>query len=411
VSNSYWNGVLDRRISRRRALAATGATSLSAAILAACGGSNQQAALEFDDTSRTPGKVWSAVNDWKLPDETKQAIRGGVYRSHMTADQAGPYDGMVLAPSQVPHAGHTNEFYMSRRRGPGTDPASQEAGIPVPMLAESMELSSDGQQVTFKLRPGVKWHPIAPVNGRVMDMDDWKTSHERFISSSPQRQGLIDIIDKVEYPDPRTMVWKLKFAFAPMLNRVWSERLTYPVYPKELNADPKLAEQIAIGTGFKILDKHQRSVTMEYRKFPEYWGGDPFIDRWHTPIIPEYANRYAQFVNGNIMDFQPTARDVLQLAKDVPGAVIVANPIPDDQVQPSASGATTRRPFPGRTRGSALPSASRSTSVASASCWRTSSSSRRPASRSRWSLAVTCPGTPPTSSTPRRASSVPSPST
>jgi ABC-type transport system substrate-binding protein len=347
MSNSYWNGILEKRLSRRRALAYTGATSLSAAILAACGGSDSGGtALQFDDTSRTPGKVWSAANDWKLPDETKQAVRGGIYRSYMEEDQAGPYDAMVLAPSQTPHAAHTNEFYMSRRRGPGIDPASQEAGVPVPMLAESMEMAADGITVTFKLRKGVKWHPIAPVNGRVMDMDDWKTSHERFIASSPQRQGLLDVIDKVEYPDANTMVWKFKFTFAPFLNRVWSERLTYPIYPKELNADPKLAEQIAIGTGYKILDKHSRSVTMEYKKFADYWGGDPFIDRWHTPIIPEYANQYAQFVNGNIMDFQPTARDVLQLAKDVPGAVIVANPIPDDQVQRIRFGRNNQKTLP-----------------------------------------------------------------
>jgi ABC-type transport system substrate-binding protein len=209
-----------------------------------------------------------------------------------------------------------------------------------------MELSADGTSVTFKLRKGVKWHPLAPVNGRVMDMDDWKSSHERFIATSPQRQGLIDVIAKVEYPDPTTMVWKFNFPFAPFLNRVWSERLTYPIMPKELNADPKLAEQLAIGTGYKILDKHQRSVTMEYKKFADYWGGDPFIDRWHSPIIPEYANQYAQFVNGNIMDFQPTARDVLTLAKDVPGAVIVANPIPDDSVSRIRFGRQNQKTLP-----------------------------------------------------------------
>jgi ABC-type transport system substrate-binding protein len=69
---------------------------------------------------------------------------------------------------------------------------------------------------------------------------------------------------------------------------------------------------------------------MEYRKHPNYWGGDPFIDRWHASIVPEYSNRYAQFITGNIMDFTPTARDVLLLAKDAPGAVIVANEIPNN---------------------------------------------------------------------------------
>jgi ABC-type transport system substrate-binding protein len=50
------------------------------------------------------------------------------------------------------------------------------------------------------------------------------------------------------------------------------------------------------------------------------------------PIIPEYSNRYAQFVTGNIMQFSPTARDVLALAKDAPEAVIVGEDIPEDQI-------------------------------------------------------------------------------
>src|SRR3954466_15886064 len=38
--SGYWNGILTRRISRRRALAGTGALAASAAFLAACGGSS-----------------------------------------------------------------------------------------------------------------------------------------------------------------------------------------------------------------------------------------------------------------------------------------------------------------------------------------------------------------------------------
>jgi ABC-type transport system substrate-binding protein len=105
----------------------------------------------------------------------------------------------------------------------------------------------------------------------------------------------------------------------------------YQIQPKELNADPDQARRIAVGTGFKILDKYQPSITFEYKKYAEYWGGDPFIDRWHFPIIPEYSNRYAQFANGNITTFTPTAREVLQTAKDVPGAVIVADQPENDR--------------------------------------------------------------------------------
>jgi ABC-type transport system substrate-binding protein len=85
---------------------------------------------------------------------------------------------------------------------------------------------------------------------------------------------------------------------------------------------------------------------MEYRKNPDYWGGDPFIDRWSAPIIPEYANQYAQFIRGNITAFTPSAREVLQLARDLPQAVIVANPIPDDHISRIRFGRQNHKTLP-----------------------------------------------------------------
>jgi peptide/nickel transport system substrate-binding protein len=163
-----------------------------------------------------------------------------------------------------------------------------------------------------------------------MDMDDWRTSQERHLAVGFYRVAIGDLLDKAEFPDARRMVWRLKAPFAPIFDRIYHDKFAFPIQPKELNANVTLAEQTAIGTGYKILDRHQPAITMEYRKNPDYWGGDPFIDRWHQPIIPEYSNRYAQFVRGNIMDFTPTARDVLLLHEDAPGAVIVAEQIPEN---------------------------------------------------------------------------------
>jgi ABC-type transport system substrate-binding protein len=116
--------------------------------------------------------------------------------------------------------------------------------------------------------------------------------------------------------------------------------------PKELNENQELADSRAIGTGYKILDRHAPSVAMEYRKHAEYWGGDPFIDRWHQPIIPEYANRYSQFVSGNLLDFQPNARDILTMQRDVPQAVIVARDIPDGRAAKIRFGQNNHKTLP-----------------------------------------------------------------
>jgi peptide/nickel transport system substrate-binding protein len=163
-----------------------------------------------------------------------------------------------------------------------------------------------------------------------MDMDDWRTSQERHLASGVYKAAINDILDKVEFPDARRMVWKLKAPFAPIFDRIYHDKFAYPIQPKELNANPTLAEATPMGTGYKILDKYQPAIGWELRKNPDYWGGEPFIDRWVVPIIPEYSNRYAQFVNQRITDFTTTARDVLLMHRDAPGAVIVADPIPDN---------------------------------------------------------------------------------
>src|ERR1051325_9963742 len=159
MAASYWDQVMTSRIGRRRALATASATGLAAALLAACGSSGGSGGgLKPDDsaTSRKPGSVWYAENDWKLADETSSAVPGGIYRSVRSEDQAGHYDAMVLPPSQAPFTEHVHELFMGRNRGPGVDPRSPAAANPVPVLAEGIEIGADGQSVTFTLRQGVK---------------------------------------------------------------------------------------------------------------------------------------------------------------------------------------------------------------------------------------------------------------
>ena len=301
--------------------------SAAATALIACGRGSSSGSLKFTDpdSSRQPGSTWLSANDWKLADETAAAVPGGVYPGNLNGDQSGTYDALLLGSAAYPHSKHVHELLMGIRREPGLDPSSPDASVPLPVLAQDMEMAEGGLQVTFTLRPNVKWHPQAPVNGRVMDIDDWKTTLERFLATSRQRTAMLDILDKVEYPDSRHMVMKLKFPYGPFVDQIANERFAFMVMPKELNADVHLAATVPVGTGFKILDEHQSSVRMEYRQNPDYWGGKPFIDRWNYPIIPEYANRYAQFVAKNIISFTPTAREVLSIAKDNPGAIIVGS--------------------------------------------------------------------------------------
>lgn len=326
VRSKSWLPDYERVILTRRGFLRGAAAGAGAAALIACGGGGGGSTLKLDDagTSRQPGSVWLGKNDWRLADETKQAVRGGIYRDVRDADVISDWDPMWQESANAGYGAVAYEFLMHRNRGPGIDPASVASLTPIPALAEGWEVSADGLKVTFTMRKGVKFQDIAPVNGRVMDIDDWKSSHERHFQVGVYRNQLEQVLAKAEFPDATHMVWHFNTPMAPLFDRIFDRTFAYHIMPKELNANPDLARKWPIGTGPKQLDKFLPASRVEWRKHPGYWGGDPFIDRWHEPIIPEYANRYSQFVNGSIIDFTPTPKDILQLHKDVPNAVIVA---------------------------------------------------------------------------------------
>ena len=72
--NTYWSQVLEHRLSRRRAVVASGATALGAAFLAACGSSDKGGGEKAATSLLT-----------KPADTAKQAVRGGTMKTYARA--------------------------------------------------------------------------------------------------------------------------------------------------------------------------------------------------------------------------------------------------------------------------------------------------------------------------------------
>ena len=77
-TNSGWGPRLQQRLTRRRALAATGAGAVGAAFLAACGGSGGAGGGKVD--VKANGLLTAPV------DTSKQAVRGGTIKDARTVD-------------------------------------------------------------------------------------------------------------------------------------------------------------------------------------------------------------------------------------------------------------------------------------------------------------------------------------
>ena len=101
------------------------------------------------------------------------------------------------------------ELLLRRKTGPGID-STLDLDVEG-ALAQSFEFAPDGMTVAFKLRPGVRFHNVAPVSGRVMDMEDWRQSFQRYLALNPLRTTLQGVIDNVQYPDEQTMVVRRSF--------------------------------------------------------------------------------------------------------------------------------------------------------------------------------------------------------
>ncbi|HWC30936.1 MAG TPA: ABC transporter substrate-binding protein, partial [Dehalococcoidia bacterium] len=317
-------------VTRRRFLGGA-AAGAGGAFLLACGGGGSGApsgSLQASDV-RKPGAVVYAKDAYKISDQTREAVSGGVLTESVSEDFTENFDVYLsITPAADNFTGIAYEYMLAETRGPGIAPGSKEYLTMSGATAESWEISPDGLTYTFKQRPNVKFHNIAPVNGRVMNIEDWRTSMKRMQEVGANSPAFNEQVDSVSYPDASHMTLKLKYPYSPLLIRLGTDiNFGLKTSPKELNDKPDLSHTAMIGTNFRILDKYQPSVTRQFKANPEYWGGKPFVERWHQPIIPEYSNRYAQFLAQRVESFTPTPQDALKLRTDAPNAIMVGQEI------------------------------------------------------------------------------------
>ena len=216
-------------------------------------------------------------------------------------------------------AGYPYSKLLKHRTGEGVRPNDFELDKD---LAESWQIP-DPLTYTFKLRPGVKFHDIAPVSGRALDAQDIVFSINRFLSTSVLKGNLTPIIDKVEAPDSSTVTIKLKNPNADFLS-ILADGLTSAVYifPKEAESYDTI--KTIIGTGAWLFDSQQPGVHITWKRNPNYFLKDsagrqlPYLDSIKALIIPEYAQQLAQFQAGNVHTLAPKAPDLKTARQAVP---------------------------------------------------------------------------------------------
>jgi len=156
----------------------------------------------------------------------------------------------------------------------------------VPQLAASYTSSPDGKVWTFNLRPNVKWH-----DGQPFTSADVKYTFEWIMSpaNASKRQPLFREVEKVEAPEPLTVIVTLKEPSAPFAT-LTATALLFPKHHHEQIGEKAYTEQ-PIGTGPWKLKEFKPNQYQILEAFDGYWDGRPWIDTWRQNIVPEVSVR------------------------------------------------------------------------------------------------------------------------
>ncbi|GHV37336.1 diguanylate phosphodiesterase [Synergistales bacterium] len=149
-----------------------------------------------------------------------------------------------------------------------------------PALCTGYRFNDTGDEVTFTLREGVKFH-----NGAVMTADDVVFSLNTAIAS-PFTSKMTSTMKEAVKIDDKTVKLILKHPFLPILGCLVSSSCS--IVPKEAYlANPDAFAQKPIGTGAYMLKGVKRGEKIDLEAFPDYHRGPASIKYLTERIIPD----------------------------------------------------------------------------------------------------------------------------
>ena len=308
----YWTRTIaSRRYARRKFLAGAAGVGAGALALGMIG-------CRGDGDGRESGGGSGLLS--KGVDSTKEAKPGG------NLVLAKPVDVLNIDPmTAADFLADFPSFLVSSRlvKYKSGTIDSPPVGDPEGDAADSWELSPDHLTLTFKLRNGLKFEPQAPVNGRDVTIDDVNYSWTQFSATHVARSNFLNSVNpdspvlSLQTPDARTVVFKLKQPFVPIVSMFGAAR-GFVIVPKEA-ADKYNPRSEAHGSGPFMLTKYTPSVGFEYQRNPNWYMKDrPFFETISMPIIREYAQQLAQFESGAVWQFTPRPEDMIAVKKRHP---------------------------------------------------------------------------------------------
>ncbi|MBI2303683.1 MAG: hypothetical protein HYU86_02920 [Chloroflexi bacterium] len=269
---SYWQDILGKRLTRRRALgtAARMGIGLAGASLLACAPAAKKVELE----SITYGYIKEGVTlDGHIDFQIGSMSMGEAI-----------YDGLT---------------YLNTKKE--LEPA----------LAESWK-TIDDKTWEFKLRKGVKFHNGEPFNAQAVK---WNVTRIQNPKHTGRLRAVLDTIQGVEAVDEATVRITTKQPDPLIPVKFFQTKMVPPKYLQD-KGDEILASQ-PIGTGPYKFVEWPKDVHILMQRNDEYWGPKPAAKKIYLKAIPTQSARVAALKTGAVdIAYSMTKEDIDELTKD-----------------------------------------------------------------------------------------------
>jgi peptide/nickel transport system substrate-binding protein len=240
--------------------------------------------------------------------------RGGTLTYMIPADAPPSFDGHKESTFATAHA--FAPFYSLLVRINPDNPRST-TDIVCDLCSALPAPSDDGKTWTFKLRSGVKFHDGAPLTAAdvAATFNAIAFPPEGVLSA---RAGNFLMVDKIEAPDPETVVFRLKFATGAFLTALASP-FNWIYERAILDKDPHWYEKNVMGTGpFRFAGYETGQSVRGERNADYYDKALPYLDGFVGIFADKQATRVdAIRADRAAIEFRglpPSARDELKTA-------------------------------------------------------------------------------------------------
>src|SRR3954464_14213324 len=237
--------------------------------------------------------------------------RGGTLTFMIPADAPPSLDAQREETYATIHS--AAPFYSTLLRANPMDPGSPD--LVCDLCTEMPQPTDAGKTYTFKIRQGVKFHDGTPLTAADV-LASWNKiifPPEGIVSP---RQSNFMMVDKIEAPDPSTIVFRLKFAtdaFLPAL----ADPFAWIYSKAKLDKDVHWYEKNILGSGpFKFVE-YETGQSISGVRNPEYYhSGLPYLDGFKGIFADKQATRVDAIRSDRaaieFRGFPPTVRDELK---------------------------------------------------------------------------------------------------